>query len=282
MQKDQSCWFLGGSHMNELKVINLDNTDISTWDFPSLKTELQAYLSEYEGLVYTDETIKDAKKDRATLKKAKDVIEDAKKAYRNRCLEPYDRILPQITELVDLIEGRRKQIDETVKAYENMKREAKEKDVREYYDRISESLGPYAERIYEKVFDPKWTNATTSTGKYREAIQNVVASVTRDMAKIIELTSPFEETLKEAYLDTLSMDAVLQKKEELETASSKAGFIGGVESGSESLTAQVIVSSEKAAADETEGTLVRIHASQARLDQILDFMKAIGVFYEII
>ena len=242
--------------MNELKVMNLDNTDISTWDFSSLKTELQAYLSEYEGLVYTDETIKDAKKDRATLKKAKDVIEDAKKAYR--------------------------QIDETVKAYENMKREAKEKDVREYYDRISESLGPYAERIYEKVFDPKWTNATTSTGKYREAIQNVVASVTRDMAKIIELTSPFEETLKEAYLDTLSMDAVLQKKEELETASSKAGFIGGVESGSESLTAQVIVSSEKAAADETEGTLVRIHASQARLDQILDFMKAIGVFYEII
>ena len=268
--------------MNELKVMNLDNTDISTWDFSSLKTELQAYLSEYEGLVYTDETIKDAKKDRATLKKAKDVIEDAKKAYRNRCLEPYDRILPQITELVDLIEGRRKQIDETVKAYENMKREAKEKDVREYYDRISGSLGPYAERIYEKVFDPKWTNATTSTGKYREAIQNVVASAARDMAKIKELTSPFEETLKEAYLDTLSMDAVLQKKGELETASSKAGFIGGVESGSESLTAQVIVSSEKAAADETEGTLVRIHASQARLDQILDFMKAIGVFYEII
>ncbi|MEE1037970.1 MAG: DUF1351 domain-containing protein, partial [Eubacterium sp.] len=64
--------------MNELKVMNLDNTDISTWDFPSLKTELQAYLSEYEGLVYTDETIKDAKKDRATLKKAKDVIEDEK------------------------------------------------------------------------------------------------------------------------------------------------------------------------------------------------------------
>jgi hypothetical protein len=69
--------------MNELKVMNLDNTDISTWDFSSLKTELQAYLSEYEGLVYTDETIKDAKKDRTTLKKAKDAIEDAKKAYRN-------------------------------------------------------------------------------------------------------------------------------------------------------------------------------------------------------
>ena len=266
--------------MNELKVMNLDNTDISTWDFPSLKAELQAFLSEYDGIVYTDD--KEAKKDRAALKKVKDGLEKAKKAYRDRCLEPYDAILPQITELVDMIEGRRKQIDETAKAYENIKREAKEKDVREYYDRVSGSLGLYAERIYEKVFDPKWTNATTTTGKYREAIQNAVASAARDMAKIKELTSPFEETLREAYLDTLSMDDVMQKKEELETAFSKAGLIGGKESGAESLSAQAAVYSPKNAADETEGTLVRIHASQARLDQILDFMKAIGVFYEII
>ncbi len=34
--------------MNELQVINLDNTDISAWDFPALKAELQAYLSEYD------------------------------------------------------------------------------------------------------------------------------------------------------------------------------------------------------------------------------------------
>ena len=43
--------------MNELQVISLDNTDISTWDFPALKAELQAVLSDYDGLVYTDETI---------------------------------------------------------------------------------------------------------------------------------------------------------------------------------------------------------------------------------
>ena len=268
--------------MNELKVMKLDNTDISTWDFPSLKAELQAYLSEYEGLVYTDEAIKDAKKDRATLKKAKDVIESAKKAYRARCLEPYDAVLPQITELVELIEGRRKKIDETVKAYENTLREAKEKDIREYYDRVSGNLGPNAEKIYAKIFDPKWTNATTSTGKYREAIQNVVASTARDLRKIEELSSPYEESLREVYIDTLSMDAVLKKKEELETAARKAGLTSMVKSNSEALSAQVMDTSEKAAVDEADGTLVRIHASQARLDQIFDFMGAIGVTYEIV
>ena len=133
--------------MNDLQVINLDNTDISAWDFPALKAELQAYLSEYAGLVYTDETIKDAKKDRTTLNKAKKVVEDARKAYKARCLEPYEAIEPQIKELIGLIEERRQQIDETVKEYEGRQKEAKEKEVREYFDRVSGSLGQDADRI---------------------------------------------------------------------------------------------------------------------------------------
>ena len=60
--------------MNELQVISLENTDITTWNFPALKAELQAYLSDYASLVYTDDTIKDAKKDRTTLNKAKKVV----------------------------------------------------------------------------------------------------------------------------------------------------------------------------------------------------------------
>ena len=39
---------------------------------------------------------------------------------------------------------------------------------------------------------------------------------------------------------------------------------------------------ETRAVDEEEGTLVRIHASQARLNQICDFMRAIGVSFEIV
>ena len=210
--------------MNELQVINLDNTDITTWDFSTLKAELQAYLSNYESLVYTDDTIKDAKKDRTTLNKAKKVVEDARKAYKARCLEPYEAIEPQIKELTGLIEERRQQIDETVKEYENRQKEAKEKEVREYYDRVSGSLGTDADRIYQKVFDPKWTNASTNPAKYKEEIQVAVASAARDLESIRSLESPFGDTLKELYLETLSMDAVLQKNEELQKAAGKAGL----------------------------------------------------------
>lgn len=265
--------------MNELQVISLDNTDISTWDFPALKAELQAVLSDYDGLVYTDETIKDAKKDRTTLNKAKKVVEDARKAYKARCLEPYEAIEPQIKKLTGLIEERRLQIDETVKEFEGRQKEAKEKEVREYYDRVSGGFGENADRIWQKIFDPKWANATTGAAKYREAIQIAVASVSRDMESIKGLGSPFGDTLTELYFDTLSMDAVLQKNEELKEAAGKAGLTGTAAPPTAVPDAKP---EEKPQANEEEGTLLRIHASQSRLNQICDFMKAIGVTYEIV
>lgn len=267
--------------MNELQIINLDSTDISTWNFPAIKAELQKYLSEYEGLVYTDETIKDAKKDKAELNKAKKVIEDARKAYKTKCLEPYEAIEPKIKELTGLIEKRRLQIDETVKEYEARQKAAKEKEVREYYDRISGPFGADADRIYQKIFDTRWINATTSTAKYREGVQSAVASVIHGLEEVKALDTPFADTLIDLYLETLSMEAVIQKNDELKAAAGKAGLAGLAED-TETAGAAVKNSSNKTTADPADGTVIRIHASQSKIDQICDFMKAIGVDYEIL
>ena len=270
--------------MNELKIMGLDSTDITSWDFQALMAELQAITFEDADLIYSDDTIKYAKKDRAILNKAKKVVEEARKAYKARCLEPYDALKPQVKELTDLIEEKRKQIDDIVKEYEDRQKEAKGKEIMEYYDRISGSLGEDAEKLYQKIFDPKWTNDSFKT-KYREAMQIAVASAAKDLESIMALDSPFVDTLREKYIETLSMEAVLEKDEELKEAVGKAGLTGATDG--ETLSAQA-VSAQTAAipsnrtADEEEGTLVRIHASQKRLDMICDFMRAIGVSFEIV
>ena len=74
--------FLEDTDMNDLQIMRMENTDISVWDFSMLRAELQRGLDSYAGLVYTDETIKDAKNDRSTLNKVKKVIEDHR-AYRH-------------------------------------------------------------------------------------------------------------------------------------------------------------------------------------------------------
>lgn len=143
-------------------------------------------------------------------------------------------------------------------------------------------LEPDADRIYQKIFDPKWTNASTSAAKYRDEIQNKVASVVRDFEEIKAMNSGFADKLREVYLDTLSMDVVRQKNEELKDFMEKPGFTNKSNENAGTVSAHEAASSETPKADEAEGTLVRIHASQDRLNQICDFMKAIGVIYEIV
>ena len=49
--------------MDELMVRNFETAEITTWDFPAIKAQLQRGLDEYASIIYTDDSIKDAFRD---------------------------------------------------------------------------------------------------------------------------------------------------------------------------------------------------------------------------
>ena len=267
--------------MNDLQIVRLENTDISVWDFSMLRSELQRGLDSYAGLVYTDETIKDAKNDRSTLNKVKKVIEDARKAYKARCLAPYDALEPQIKELVDMVEKQRVLIDETVKDFETRQKEEKELEVRKYYDRKAVVLGSLADALYPKLFDKKWVNASTARAKYEEGIMIAINGAAADIAAIRGMNSQFVDTLLEVYAQTLSMEQVKAKQAELEEAAKKASLTT-VEEAAAAVGATAPTPVQTTPANAEGGTAMRIYATQNQMNQITDFMKAIGVRYELI
>ncbi|MBR3245186.1 MAG: DUF1351 domain-containing protein [Parasporobacterium sp.] len=267
--------------MEALQIVQMENADITTWDLPAIKAELQKRLDEFAGLVYTADTIKDAKNDRALLNKAKKTIEDARKAYKAKCLEPYEAIEPQIKELTDMVDHQRVLIDETVKEFETAQKAEKEQEVRAYYDRKSSLLGEYADDLYSKLFDPKWLNASTSRAKYEEAIQSAINQAAGDIAAVKAMNSPFVDTLLKIYLETLSLDAVRTKKDELSAAAAAAGMTSEQQADEppaiESRCSEVVGMEN---VNPEAGTAMKIYANQSQLNQITDFMKAIGVHYE--
>ena len=255
--------------MAELQVVNLEGTEITRWDFALLKSELEQKLELYKTLVYTDDNIKSAKNDRTTLNKAKKVIEDCRKAYKAQCLAPYEALEPQVKELVAMIEEQRLLIDETVKEYENRQKQEKEIAVKAYYDKKAAQLGEHADVLYTKLLDQKWLNASTTKAKYEEGIQTAINQAAEDLKTIKDMNSPFVDTLIEKYVETLSLDAVKEKESELTETMKKAN-----------LTAQEEVKTEVKTAS-GEAVTVKIYATQNQLNQIFDFMKAIGVTYEL-
>ena len=263
--------------MNELQIVDLEQKDITTWDFARIKSELESALAIYKTSVYTDETIKSAKDDKATLAKAKKLVEDRRKEFKERCLAPYSAIEPQIKELVSMIEEQRVHIDEVVKDYTERQKQAKEEEVRAYYDKKAKGLGKYADALYGKILDPKWLNKTTAKAKYQEEMLVAINKSESDIKEIQAMKSPFTDVLIEVYVATMSIDEAKSKHEELMQAMSKAGL---------DQAKQVLVQEKKeeekpVVVDEENGTTVKFFANKSKLDQILDFAKAIGANYEI-
>lgn len=90
--------------MEKLQLVNLEQTEITSWDFGALKEELSRALSVYKTATYTDDTIKFAKEDKAKLAKTKKILEDQRKAFKAKCMEPYNALEPEIKDLVSMIE----------------------------------------------------------------------------------------------------------------------------------------------------------------------------------
>jgi hypothetical protein len=264
--------------MNELQTINLEQTDITTWNFDRLKKELGEALSVYKTTVYTDETIKLAKDDKAKLAKVKKIIEDQRKAYKAKCLAPYEALEPQIKEIVGMVEEQRTAIDDVVKGFTERQKAEKEKSVREYYEKKAFILGDLATPLFEKLLNPKWLNASASRKKVEEEVQIAINNVLNDINAIKAMESPFVDTLLEKYVATLSLDEAKAKHTELVEAATKAG----INQQQAEINSPIAQPEEKqVVANDEEGITLKLYANQSQLEQVVDFMKAIGVNFEI-
>ena len=259
--------------MNELQIIDMENKDLTTWNFAKIKRELESALEIYKSSVYTDE--KSAKEDKAKLGKAKKLLEDRRKEFKEKCLEPYAAIEPQIKELVDMIEEQKQQIDEVVKDYTELQKREKESEIRAYYDKKSKGLGKYANALYGRILDPKWLNKTATKAKYQEEMLVAINKSESDIKEIQAIRSPFADVLMEVYAATLSLDEVKSKHEELMQAMSRAGL----DQAKQVLVQEIKEEKKPVVVDEANGITVRFLTNKSKLDQVLDFAKAIGAHH---
>ena len=102
-----------------------------------------------------------------------------------------------------------------------------------------------------------------------------------DIAAIRDMNSLFVDTLLEVYAQTLSMDQVKTKQAELEDAAKKAS-LPTVEEAVPAVGTPASTPVQATPANAEDGTSMRIYATQNQMNQITDFMKAIGVRYELI
>lgn len=184
------------------------------FNFDELKNELELRLAKYQNLTYTDETINDAKIDRATLNKFYNALDEKRKEVKRAVLEPYNKFEDQIKILLKMTQDPITKIDEQVKAYENGIRDIKKGIITEYYE---EKAGSLLKLIpINKIFNEKWLNKTYKEKDILNEIDEFIDNVAKDLAMIDEWKSEHDIALRETYYRTLSIHSVLERKHRLE------------------------------------------------------------------
>lgn len=189
------------------------------WNFEELKKEITAVSEEYATSVYTDETMKAAKADRAKLNKFVEAMTRERTRIRKRLLEPDEQFGAQVKELTATIERAIANIDSQVKDYEERRRQEKTEKVREFYE---ENIHDLEETLpFERVFQPRYALASTTMKSIREEILAMIQKVAEGIAIINEVESRYAGDMKEVFLRTYDIGQAMAERNRLEAAEQK-------------------------------------------------------------
>lgn len=259
--------------MQEFELATFQSTDITEWNFEQIRSYLAQVLESGKGTVYTDEA--SAKSDKSELNRAKKLLEDKRKEYKAQCLAPYEVVEKQIKSLTSMLDERAAEITASVNAFAEQRKREKEQELHAYYLKKAAALGELAEPIWKRILSPKWLNASASQKKTEEEIQLAISKASGELEQIRALKSPYIDTLVENYTGGAAIEDCFKKNEELTAAYEKAGF-------EDSGTAKSVVRSEIAQnASSDAGITLTIKGDKRQLEQVFDFMRAIGVEFEI-
>ena len=187
------------------------------FNFEELKMELAERLEHYNGLIVTEDGIKEAKDDRAKLNKLRTAIDTRRKDIKKEYMKPYTEFEGKIKELTLLIDQPIKAIDAQLNSYEERRKEAKMEKIREAYEStITEAVKDIIP--LERIADQKWLNSTTSMKKVEEDLTSWEKRVNADLLALDTVEEEFQAAVREKYISTLDITMALAHRNQLKAA----------------------------------------------------------------
>ena len=202
----------------ELKVKTPTFPEVIEFNFDELKQEITERASTYVNLVYSEEQIQDAKKDRATLNKFVKALSDERIKIKKECLKPYEDFEAKIKELDKIVNVAINNIDSQVKGYEEKRKQEKLDGITNFFNSTN-----HPEWLHiSQIMNEKWLNASVSMKSIQEEIDSRLEQIKSDLVTLANLPEfGFEAT--EVYKRTLDLGKAINEGQKLaEMAKRKA------------------------------------------------------------
>lgn len=204
----------------QIEIYNPTNTQPLPpiqWNYAEVKAWVEDGLAAYKGRVYTEETVTDAKKDRASLNKLAEAIDSKRKEMKATYLAPYELFDKQAKELTAMIKECSAEIDAQVKNFDDVRKQEKRQKIEtELY---APMIGNLAALVpYDRLHNPKWLNVTTSVSTISSELGQAIDRITSGLASIdtLNLQPDIAERVKSVFLKNYDLAAALAERERIE------------------------------------------------------------------
>lgn len=197
----------------ELKIISPGENGFLKeiqWNQEEVKAWVAARVQDYKNIAYTEDQVKDMKKDRADLNKLRTAFESERKRLKKVCMEPYNLFEQQAKEVVALIDEPIQLIDSQLYELEEIRKQQKKKDIEALFD----TIGFQTFVTLDNIFDQKWLNASVSLGKIEEQMKSIMYKIGTDVATIGNLPE-FSFEAMEVYKKTLDLNKAILEGQRL-------------------------------------------------------------------
>lgn len=203
----------------ELQVSEIQELKPIDFNYLELKESLSEKLKIYKNAVYTEETIKEAKGDRAKLNKLSKAINDKKVEIKKEVLKPYEDFENKTKELISMITEATNNIDTQIKSFEDKQKNKKLQNIVAFFENNSEELKEMLN--FDKIYNPKWLNTTYKMSDIEDEIKHVINKSRQDLEVIKTLNTEFEDILIDFYFKTLNLTETMGEKTRIEEQKKK-------------------------------------------------------------
>lgn len=193
----------------QLQINDYSLPQAISFNYEEIKQELISKVEVYKTLVYTEDQVSSAKKDRASLNAFKKSLNDERIRLEKEYLEPFNDFKDKINELIKIVDEPVAIIDKQVKGFEEEKRNSKRKDVEDLW---KSKTKPDWLRL-EQIWDDKWLNASVTMKQVETAIDNELARIDSEIGIIQSLAHPEEALI--LFRESLSLATATAESERI-------------------------------------------------------------------
>lgn len=206
--------------MEELQIKVERTPGTITTNFAEIEANLKVVLANYKGIIVTEDTVKQSKKDVAELRKIRAAIDDEKKKVKKLWNEPYTIFEDKCKALMALVDEPISEINNQVAEFEAKRLDEKKKHLKALYE---ENISECAEYLpFAETLADKWQNVSYADKDYLYDLSEKKTRIKSDLSAIQSLASEIENEVLEVYKRTGNLSAAIQKNSDYLQAKAKA------------------------------------------------------------